>query len=136
MKKILKLISKLIGWYFMFLATMGLSEGLMYAEERGLISFSIVILLPLGILFRALSLSMKAKKTRIIKSLDNFFILLLLRGLTLISSHLLLPHPYVMVITHLLIVGISFLIIGGIALFTIGKIKLDGEFDDQNGTVK
>ena len=122
MKKVLRYISTGISFFFLFMAILALKEGLIYSEQRELIGSAFIFMLPIGCLFRWISLVDRNKKQRLLEIADNISVAFIINGIISIVSHLSLPSPYIRYLSNTLIVGIVFIIVGGAGLFLLNKI--------------
>lgn len=128
MKKILRYISTGVGFLFLWFAITSFKGGLSYSDERVMILFSMLFILPIGILFRWLSLiglGMNSRK-KMLKILDNIFVIFILEGIvTLIGFTNALIAIGFPIYLAFFSVGALLIAIGGIGLFILNRIPLE-----------
>lgn len=124
--KILRYISAGIGYLFLWFATFALYDGL--TRDLDMIGVVIIMFLPLGFLFRWLSISGKTRKQKCLNIIENFLVLLTIRGSIATTSYLLLP----IYVIDFLIVGVVFIIAGILGLRTMGRNPFDRLLKKEN----
>lgn len=135
MKKILRYVSAVIGFISLFLVTMGIEEGLSVPGQGPITLFVVLIILPIGFLFRWLSLTNMSRRKKVINVLDNLFVIFILKGLpTLLgytSTILQLKLPIYLAIFS---TGSILIAIGGIGLLVLNKVPLEKRksYEDSN----
>lgn len=135
MKKILRYVSAVIGFILLFLVTMGIEEGLSVPGQGPITLFVVLIILPIGFLFRWLSLTNMSRRKKVINVLDNLFVIFILKGLpTLLgytSTILQLKLPIYLAIFS---TGSILIAIGGIGLLVLNKVPLEKRksYEDSN----
>ena len=117
--KILRYISAGIGFFFLWCAAYYLLDGL--TVDIDWLGVVFVMYLPLGVLFRWLSITGKTRKQKRLDILENFLILLIIRNLISVVGHFYLSSDLWRYITNRLIASILFIILGMSGLYLIDR---------------
>lgn len=129
MDKSFKIISVVLGYYFMLAFANILSlKVVYYGMQSSIIAtlISSIILLTLGLFFRYISLKENDKKTRIKLTTRSLSYVLLLYGMVNLISQLSTSSPHRWNITYNTIINIIFLVLG-----VIGAIKTQGAIKER-----